>query len=483
MHESRRKTLLEFAMSCDLVICATALLLASGAVTRPFWQKGALLVQHPLRQLILLVALVSGWHLSLVLAGLYRSFRLSTPLELVTSLCEGLLLATICTSLWLVLHILASGGGLIWTTQMSLEVLLFAGTSYLLLLGSRLLSQMVARSIRVKGRDLRYVLVVGTNRRAIRAADMMISNSALGYRLVGFVDDCWHANSVPPVYQSMLIGKLADLAELLRTEVIDEVVVALPIASAYDKIRAILADCGRQGILLRCEVSLFDPITLQMKDRDAPLHFVTLHQKAADFWAAAAKRLIDVTLGSLVLCVVLPIFLCIALAIKLTTPGPVFFVQERLGLSKRKFKIYKFRTMVQNAEGLMAKVEHLNQTQGPTFKLSNDPRVTKVGGFLRKTSLDELPQLVNVLLGDMSLVGPRPLPLRDYNGFSEDWHRRRFSVKPGITCLWQVTGRSSIGFDRWMELDMNYIDNWSVWLDIKILFRTIPVVLRGSGAV
>ena len=470
-------------MACDLVICSAALLLASGTMTRPFWQKDVLLVQHPLRQLILLVALVSGWHLSLVLAGLYRSFRLSTPLEMVVSLCEGLFLATVCSSLWLVLHIVASGGGLIWTTQMSLEILLFAATSCLLLLGSRLVSQLVARSIRMRGRDLRYVLVVGTNRRAIRTADMLISKSALGYRLVGFVDDYWHVSSIPPVYQSMLIGKLADLPELLRTEVIDEVVVALPIASAYDKIRAILADCGQQGILLRCEVSLFDPVTLHLKGLDAPLHFVTLHQKAADFWAALAKRVIDVALGSFVLCAVSPIFLCIALAIKLTTPGPVFFVQERLGLSKRRFKIYKFRTMVQDAERLMAKVEHLNQTQGPTFKLNNDPRVTKVGAILRKTSLDELPQLVNVLLGDMSLVGPRPLPLRDYKGFSEDWHRRRFSVKPGITCLWQVTGRSSIGFDRWMELDMNYIDTWSVWLDIKILFRTIPVVLRGSGAV
>jgi lipopolysaccharide/colanic/teichoic acid biosynthesis glycosyltransferase len=161
----------------------------------------------------------------------------------------------------------------------------------------------------------------------------------------------------------------------------------------------------------------------------------------------------------------------------------VFFLQERLGLGKRRFTIFKFRTMVSNAETLLATVEHLNQSQGPTFKLVEDPRITLVGSFLRKTSIDELPQLFNVLWGDMSLVGPRPLPLRDYKGFSEDWHRRRFSVKPGITCLWQVMGRSTIGFDRWMRLDMDYIDGWTLWLDIKILLRTIPVVLRGSGAV
>jgi lipopolysaccharide/colanic/teichoic acid biosynthesis glycosyltransferase len=138
--------------------------------------------------------------------------------------------------------------------------------------------------------------------------------------------------------------------------------------------------------------------------------------------------------------------------------------------------------MVVDAEALMDKVEHLNQSQGPTFKLQHDPRITPIGAFLRKTSLDELPQFFNVFLGDMSLVGPRPLPLRDYRGFSEDWHRRRFSVKPGITCLWQVNGRSSVGFERWMELDMDYIDRWSLWLDFKILIQTVPAVIRGYGA-
>ena len=170
------------------------------------------------------------------------------------------------------------------------------------------------------------------------------------------------------------------------------------------------------------------------------------------------------------------------MAIRITSPGPIFFNQERLGRGKRRFRIHKFRTMVIDAEKLMAAVEHLNQSKGPTFKLDKDPRITPIGSFLRKTSLDELPQLFNVWLGDMSLVGPRPLPLRDYRGFSEDWHRRRFSVKPGITCLWQVNGRSSIGFDRWMELDIDYIDRWSLWLDVKILVQTIPAVMRGSGA-
>jgi lipopolysaccharide/colanic/teichoic acid biosynthesis glycosyltransferase len=201
------------------------------------------------------------------------------------------------------------------------------------------------------------------------------------------------------------------------------------------------------------------------------LECLGFHDQAAD----GCCRFFSVAAGA--------VFLLVAALIRLTSKGPVFFRQTRIGYGKRPFEILKFRTMVVDAEKLMSQVEHLNETNGPTFKLKNDPRITPLGRFLRKSSLDEIPQLVNVFLGDMSLVGPRPLPVRDYEGFSKDWHRRRFSVKPGITCLWQVMGRSSISFDEWMALDMRYIDQWSVWLDIKILFQTIPAVFRGSGAV
>jgi lipopolysaccharide/colanic/teichoic acid biosynthesis glycosyltransferase len=158
------------------------------------------------------------------------------------------------------------------------------------------------------------------------------------------------------------------------------------------------------------------------------------------------------------------------------------FQQVRIGRNKRRFFIYKFRTMVPNAEKMLPALEVLNEAAGPVFKIRNDPRMTPIGRLLRRTSLDELPQLFNVLRGDMSLVGPRPLPVRDYEGFDQDWQRRRFSVRPGITCLWQVRGRSNIGFDHWMKLDLQYLDEWSIWLDVKILAQTIPAVLKGSGA-
>ncbi len=218
-----------------------------------------------------------------------------------------------------------------------------------------------------------------------------------------------------------------------------------------------------------------------------PGHFedktVISHYTAAfDPLSLFIKRVLDIA-GSLILLISLaPLFLVVSLLIKRDSPGPVFFIQERVGLGKRRFRLYKFRTMVADAEKRMKEIEHLNEVSGPVFKIKDDPRITRTGKFLRKTSIDELPQLINVLKGDMSLVGPRPLPVRDYNGFDQDWHRRRFSVRPGITCLWQVNGRSNVSFEKWMKLDMEYIDKWSLLFDLRILAKTIPAVVKGSGA-
>jgi len=177
-----------------------------------------------------------------------------------------------------------------------------------------------------------------------------------------------------------------------------------------------------------------------------------------------------------------PILLVTAVLARLSSAGPIIFRQKCVGLGGREFWFYKFRTMYVDAEERKNDLLDQNVLTGPVFKMRNDPRITPLGKILRKTSIDELPQLVNVLMGDMSLVGPRPLPVRDYEGFSKDWHRRRVSIRPGITCLWQISGRSNLPFDKWMELDMNYIDHWSLWLDLKILLKTIPAVLTRTGA-
>jgi exopolysaccharide biosynthesis polyprenyl glycosylphosphotransferase len=199
-------------------------------------------------------------------------------------------------------------------------------------------------------------------------------------------------------------------------------------------------------------------------------------------WRLLAKRVVDLLGASALLLLCAPVLFVSAVAIKLTSPGPVFFHQDRYGWHRRRFRMFKLRTMVADAEALQSSLEEQNEASGPVFKIRDDPRVTPVGHILRRTSIDELPQLFNVLRGDMSLVGPRPLPIRDVHRFTEAALMRRFSVRPGITCLWQIGGRSEVGFDAWIQLDLKYIDEWSLWLDLLILCRTVPAVLRGTGA-
>jgi exopolysaccharide biosynthesis polyprenyl glycosylphosphotransferase len=209
---------------------------------------------------------------------------------------------------------------------------------------------------------------------------------------------------------------------------------------------------------------------------------VTIQSGPPDSWQLAAKRLLDIVVSTGLLLALTPLLAAVILLIRLDSPGPIFFAQERVGFNKRRFRILKFRTMVDGSDHQQQMLEELNEAEGPVFKIKNDPRVTRVGRFLRRFSIDELPQLFNVLKGEMSLVGPRPLPIRDVKRIDVQWHKRRFSIKPGITCLWQVNGRSNIGFDEWVRLDLDYIDRWSLGLDMKILMKTIPVVFRGSGA-
>lgn len=474
-----RKTLLEVGMCLDLATCGVSLLLGSAILYRPLWETDALLLHQPLRQILLTIALSFCWHYSLVSAGAYRSYRTLGIRRQVWALIKGATFASGWAAVWLGLSrvdILVRPGSLL------LEIALFFSFSLIGMIFSRMGARLVTRYLRSRGRNLRNLLIVGSNSRAVAVADSLLVDRNFGYQLVGFVDDHWHAETAPDHYKNMLLGQTGDTLQLLRDLELDEVIIALPIASHYRLTERIISWCRQQGILVRYEGSLFENLRRTSLDIPASTNLITLHDAGHDPWSAVGKRLIDLVLSSIAIICLSPVLAVVALLIRITSPGPALFKQERLGLGKRRFRIFKFRTMVVNAEARMKEVEHLNQSEGPTFKLKHDPRITSIGRFLRKTSLDELPQLFNVFLGDMSLVGPRPLPMRDYQGFSEDWHRRRFSVKPGVTCLWQVTGRSTIGFDRWMELDMEYIDRWSLWLDIKIIAQTIPAVMRGSGA-
>lgn len=252
----------------------------------------------------------------------------------------------------------------------------------------------------------------------------------------------------------------------------------------FDKVEQAIRACELEGVEIWLVADFFQTQISRTSLDDFYGRPVLVFRSAPETsLQGVLKQLMDILLASVLLVAGLPLYLLIALLIKLSSPGPVLFRQQRSGLNGRPFTLYKFRTMVTNAEQLKHELAAMNEMTGPVFKVSNDPRVTAVGRFLRKYSLDEFPQLYNVLRGEMSLVGPRPLPVDEVRRFHDLAHRRRLSVKPGLTCLWQISGRSEVrDFREWVRLDLEYIDNWSLWLDLKILCRTVPVVLTGAGA-
>ena len=252
----------------------------------------------------------------------------------------------------------------------------------------------------------------------------------------------------------------------------------------FERVESVIKVCELEGVDAWLVADFFGTQIARASLDELLGHPLLVFRSAPETsWQSLAKMLMDF-FGALVLLILLsPLFLLIAVAIKCISPGPVFFKQQRSGLSGAPFTLYKFRTMVTNAEQFKHELEAMNEMHGPVFKVTNDPRVTRVGKWLRRYSLDELPQLYNVLRGEMSLVGPRPLPVDEVKRFDDLAHRRRLSVKPGITCLWQISGRNQIAdFKEWVRLDLEYIDNWSLWLDLKILLRTIPAVFAATGA-
>jgi len=359
---------------------------------------------------------------------------------------------------------------------------LFAVLAALLLLAEKVLVRVLARYVRSKGLNYRTLLIVGTGRRAIDIARMIVNHKYWGYKILGFVSD---GHRLPNGWvRFRIFGAVPDLKKILEqahTEPIDEIVFAVT-RKKLDEMKQIFLMCEELGIRTRVAMNIFQNRVARLEVEELEgIPFLTFTTTPSNETQLAAKRILDVAISMLLLFITMPVLLIAALAIRLSSPGSVLFKQERIGLNGRIFTIYKFRTMIDDAHERRGEVTHLNEMSGPVFKAKSDPRVTSVGRWLRRFSLDEIPQLWNVLKGDMSLVGPRP-PIPEEVASYHRWHRRRLSMKPGLTCLWQVSGRNDIDFDRWMQLDLQYIDNWSPSLDLKILLRTIPAVLSGKGA-
>ncbi len=336
--------------------------------------------------------------------------------------------------------------------------------------------------IRRRGYNFREILIIGRNGRSAQLVKRIEESPELGLRILGFLDAPNGENDDTFALNHRLLGGLDDLERILRNQVIDEVFVFLPIKSFYSEIDNTLRICEHVGVEVKIPTDLF---SLRLAKSSTSLYgdvsVIDLFTSPKMSWQLFVKRLMDITVSVIILGLLFPLFVLVSILIKATSKGPVFFKQQRVGYNGRVFNCLKFRTMIENAEGLQKDLLRLNEMDGPVFKIRNDPRVTKVGRIFRKTSIDELPQLINVLKGDMSLVGPRPPIPSEVNEYDLK-DLRRLSMRPGITCLWQINGRNSIPFEKWMSLDMQYIDNWSLALDFKILLKTVPAVLKGAGA-
>ncbi len=415
---------------------------------------------------VFFVGVFGSWLFILSSFWLYRSKRLASRED---EFADVLRAVAFCTMILATLILLAE-----WHIFPKRFLLMFAVISFILLSAIRLFKRKLLKQFRLHGRNLRSVVVIGAGARGQKIVKLIKENPEIGYHFAGFVDDM----NVPDI-----LGNLSQISKVLAENVIDEVIICLPIKTFYDQMETIAKAAEEQGITVRIYSDLFNlKLARAVAGEIGEAPILSLYTSRLSDWQMFVKNFIDFTGGLILLLLLSPLMLVIAVLIKLNSPGPVLFIQERIGYNKRRFKMFKFRTMGIDAAAQQKDLEALNEAEGPVFKIKNDPRITSVGRWLRKTSLDELPQLLNILLGDLSLVGPRPLPERDFRKFKKLWFNRRFSVKPGITCIWQISGRSDTSFDKWILQDLEYIDKWSLTLDLKILLKTIPIVIRGTGA-
>lgn len=350
----------------------------------------------------------------------------------------------------------------------------------LLVAGRWLLLSLTLLSWNNVGR-LRYFLIVGTGPETAGWANLIERSRGLGVRLVGFVAERMPIGLPAGLECAYPAFPAGEIRAVLRNNVVDEILLAVQ-PDELTRMRSVLDCCHEEGVKIRILPNSSQPGFRQgdpEQFKDVPLQ--TLARSSPKETHLVIKRILDIGVSSMALLLLSPLLLFLALLIRLTSHGPILYRQIRCGLAGRRFTLFKFRTMVANAQALRVDLEALNEMDGPVFKIADDPRCTPLGRFLRKFSLDELPQLWNVLRGDMSLVGPRP-PLPEEVGRYEPWQRRRLRARPGLTCLWVLEGRSHLNFRQWVELDLHYIENWSLWLDLKILLRTIPIVLLARGA-
>lgn len=342
----------------------------------------------------------------------------------------------------------------------------------------RAIKRCIVRRMILKGFHNLNVLIVGAGRVGGYLVEEINSHPYLGLKIIGFLDDYKEKGTVVAGYK--VLGSINDFVKVVRKNFIDEVLVTIP--SQHKVIEGIIEKSKNLRVNLKIIPDLYSSFFTDIKVYHlGSVPLLGYHSNGIQGSALFFKSLLDEVISGLALFLLSPLFLIIAGLIKLDSPGPIFYQSTRCGRKGIPFVFYKFRSMVKDADNMLVNLKSKNEKKGPIFKMKNDPRITRVGRIIRKFSLDELPQLWNVVKGDMSLVGPRPQTLEEVSNY-DFWHMRRLEIKPGITCLWQVRGRSELSFYKWVKWDIWYIDNWSFWLDLKILFWTLPAVIKAKGA-
>lgn len=355
-------------------------------------------------------------------------------------------------------------------------------TAFIIVLLSlaRVVRRIILASLSRQGLGVARVMIAGAGEEGLRVMRHLVARPELGFTVVGFVDDD-PQRSHTDIGRFRALGTTGKLPQLFREYDVDELIITLP-SQDHRHIMRVAELCLRAGVRPLIVPDLYQMRLSRVHIEDvAGIPMLSPHETRLSPWARAFKRMVDVLGAGIGLLVLSPILLLVAVLIRLDSPGSPLFRQDRVGRDGKLFPVYKFRSMVKNADELKGELSHLNEAEGPMFKIRDDPRLTRMGRFLRRASLDELPQLWNVLRGDMSLVGPRPALPEEVAGYN-DWQRKRLATAPGMTGLWQVSGRSELPFDEMVLLDIYYIENWSPLLDATILMRTLPRVLLGSGA-
>ncbi|HVR29508.1 MAG TPA: sugar transferase [Thermoanaerobaculia bacterium] len=468
----------------DLALVAAAAVVAHGlrSVVLPAILP-ALFSEHfyPLRAYLPLVPLaVSIWAALLLVLGEYRSHRTVPLLDEAWDVVRASITGSVIFTL--AIYVFRLDEALLGEDLISRSwILLFSALACLFVLAEKVALRLTSRYFRASGYNYRTVVIVGTGASGQMIADSIREHRFWGFRILGMIESGSESDAETPPLLPVL-GKIEDLPRIVENNIVDDVIFAIG-RRDLDRMEDLFLSLQERGIRTRFALRLFPhtPAKVELEELDG-LPLLSFSPAPNGVVALAAKRCLDIALSTLLLMLGLPIIVVIAAAIKISSSGTVLYRQTRCGLNGRLFTMYKFRTMEEGAHDRRRELLALNEMTGPAFKLRRDPRVTSFGRFLRRSSLDELPQLWNVLRGEMSLVGPRP-PMPEEVAQYQPWQRRRLAMKPGLTCLWQISGRSDTrDFNQWMALDLEYIDSWSPTLDVKILLKTIPVVLSGKGA-